>query len=173
MRIALAAILVAIYSTLGVVRPISNWLRDHHLLRLSVGIAFALAATTMAWLIFRDSRNRAPKVLISLLVIAAIYAAVILPMSSPEEKVHFIEYGVVALLAEGSTPKAWSQRKKYIAAALFVFAAGWIDELIQALLPSRYYDLRDVAFNATAGVIALLAMAALRFTRRETPAPAV
>jgi hypothetical protein len=173
MRIALAATLVTIYSTLGLVRPISNWLRDHHLLRLAVAVSFGLAATTMSWLIFRDPRNRSPKALLSLLGIALLYAAVILPMSSPEEKVHFIEYGIVALLAEGSAPKAWSQRKKYIAAAVFVFAAGWVDELIQALLPSRYYDLRDVAFNATAGVIALLALAALRFTRRETHAQAV
>ncbi|HEX7150475.1 MAG TPA: VanZ family protein [Thermoanaerobaculia bacterium] len=173
MRVALFATILFIYSTLGLVRPLSNWLRDHNLLRLAVGISFALAATAMAWLIFRDPRNRAPKVVASLIVIAGLYGAAILPMSSPEEKIHFIEYGVVALLAEGSAPQRWSATKKYLGAALFVLAAGWGDELIQALLPSRYYDLRDVAFNAAAGVIALVALAAVRFSRRETPAPAV
>jgi hypothetical protein len=48
---------------------------------------------------------------------------------------------------------------------LFVAAAGWIDEGIQALLPSRYYDLRDVAFNAAAGLMALAAIAI--FSRNE------
>jgi hypothetical protein len=46
-----------------------------------------------------------------------------------------------------------------------VLAAGWIDELIQGLLPTRYYDLRDVAFNAAAGLLALLARYALAHER--------
>ena len=55
--------------------------------------------------------------------------------------------------------------KRFIACALFVAAAGWIDEGIQALLPSRFYDLRDVAFNAAAGLMALGAIAI--FSPRE------
>jgi len=38
-------------------------------------------------------------------------------------------------------------------------AAGWFDEGIQYLLPERYYDLRDVAFNAAAGALAVIALA--------------
>jgi VanZ family protein len=88
-------------------------------------------------------------------------------MKSPEEKIHFIEYGGVAMLAHAASPRSWSQRKRFIACALFVAAAGWIDEGIQALLPSRYYDLRDVAFNAAAGLMALGAIA-IFFPRERT-----
>ena len=35
---------------------------------------------------------------------------------------------------------------------------GWLDEGIQAFLPNRYYDLRDVAFNAAAGVLSLISL---------------
>jgi hypothetical protein len=158
-RITLLLYLLAIYTTLGIVRDATNFLRDRGVLRGSVVVAFAIAAAAFLWLIFRDARNRTKRVVFSLILVCAAYAVVIYPMKSPEEKIHFIEYGGVALLAYIAAPPAWSKAKRYIACALFVAAAGWIDEGIQALLPSRYYDLRDVGFNAAAGLMALGAIA--------------
>ncbi len=157
-RITLAIYLLAIYATLGVVLPITNFLRDRGILRVSVVAAFGIATAMILWWIFRDVRRRTWRFAFSLLIVACVYAAVIYPMKSPEEKIHFIEYGGVALLAYASS-------KRYVASALFVAAAGWIDEGIQALLPSRYYDLRDVAFNAVAGLMALAVIAI--FSRNE------
>jgi hypothetical protein len=164
-RIVLAAYLLTIYATLGIVRTITNFLRDRGVLRISVVVAFTLAAIAVIAFLFRDPRNRTLRTLFALLITGAAYAAVIVPMKSPEEKIHFIEYGGVAALAHAATPREWSKRKRFIACALFVAAAGWIDEGIQALLPSRYYDLRDVAFNAAAGLMALTAIAI--FSPRE------
>lgn len=155
-RVTLALYLLAIYATLGVVRPITNALRARGALRVSVGLAFAISAAIALTLIFRNPRNRTRRAVIALIGTAIAYAVVILPMESPEEKIHFIEYGVVALLAWASMPRV---RRRFLAAASFTAAAGWIDEGIQALLPSRYYDLRDVAFNAAAGAMALAALA--------------
>lgn len=156
-RITLAVYLLAIWSTLGVVRTVTNALRDRGLLRVSVAVAFTVAAILALWLIFREPVRRNVRILLTLLAVAAAYAAVIWPMQSPEEKIHFIEYGIVGLLAYASTGR-------YLASAIFVVAAGWIDEGIQALLPSRYYDLRDVAFNAAAGVLALIALALVKYS---------
>jgi hypothetical protein len=151
------------------VRLVTNALRDRGILRISVAAAFLLAGTAMLALILRDPRNRRPRVILTLLIVLALYALIILPLGSPEEKIHFIEYGIVALLAHTATPAPWTPRTRFIATALFVLAAGWIDEAIQALLPSRVYDLRDVAFNATAGLITLLALTALRLSRGVRP----
>jgi hypothetical protein len=164
-RITLALYLLTIYATLGVVRIVTNFLRDQGVLRVSVVIAFTAAAAAIAWLIFRNGRNRSVRTILGLLAVAAAYAVVILPMQSPEEKIHFIEYGGVALLAHASAPSRWQATKRFIVCALFVAAAGWVDEGIQALLPSRFYDLRDVAFNAAAGLMALTALAI--FSPRE------
>ncbi|HEX6640341.1 MAG TPA: VanZ family protein [Thermoanaerobaculia bacterium] len=166
-RILLAAYLLTIYATLGIVRTITNALRDRGVLRIGVVIAFTLAAIAAIALLVRDPRNRSSRTLLALLITGAAYAAVIVPMKSPEEKIHFIEYGGVAALAHAAAPRAWSQRKRFLSCALFVAAAGWIDEGIQALLPSRYYDLRDVAFNAAAGLMALAAIA-IFFPRERT-----
>ena len=42
-------------------------------------------------------------------------------------------------------------------------ALGWTDEGIQAFLPNRVYDLRDVGFNALAGAMAVAATVVLRW----------
>jgi hypothetical protein len=165
LRITLALYLGAIYATLGMVRPIANFLRDRELLRVSVVAAFAIAAAAVVWWLARNARNRSWRMALALLLVALAYAAVIYPMESPEEKIHFVEYGGVAVLAHAASPKSWSKWKRFIACALFVAAAGWIDEGIQALLPSRVYDLRDVVFNALAGLMALGAVAI--FSARE------
>jgi len=167
-RITLAVYLLAIYATLGVVRTITNFLRDSGVLRVSVVAAFAIAAAAILWLLFRDPRRRSWRSVLTLAIVACVYAAVIYPMTSPEEKIHFIEYGGVAVLAYASAPRHWTRMKQFLLCALFVAAAGWIDEGIQALLPTRVYDLRDVAFNAAAGLMALASIAI--FSRHERAA---
>jgi peptidoglycan/LPS O-acetylase OafA/YrhL len=157
-RITLAVYLLVIYATLGVVRILTNFLRDRGVLRASVVIAFAVVSAAVLWLIFRDARRRTWRTVVALAIAGCVYAAVIYPMNSPEEKIHFIEYGGVAALAYVSAPRQWTKVKRFVECAVFVAAAGWIDEGIQALLPSRFYDLRDVAFNAAAGLMALAAI---------------
>ena len=161
-RIALPAYLLVIYSTLGVIRGVSNALRDANLLRVTVACVFAASAVALVALLWRLGRLRHTRTWVTLALAAAAYTAAIWPMQSPEEKVHFVEYGVVAVLAFFAAPDRLAGFRRYAAAAVFTLAAGWLDEGIQALLPSRYYDLRDVAFNAAAGVFALAALAALR-----------
>ena len=43
---------------------------------------------------------------------------------------------------------------------------GLLDEGIQAILPNRFFDLRDVRFNALAGLMAIPASLALARARR-------
>ncbi len=172
-RIALAALLLSIWASLGVARTVTNALRDANLLRVTVAVLFGVAAAVSLVWILRDARNRSLRVLAALGGVGALYAAIVLPMSSPEEKAHFVEYGAVALLAWAALPSRWSTGRRLGAAALFTLGAGWIDEGIQALLPSRYYDLRDVAFNGAAGLLALGALQWVRWARGPSAAPGV
>ncbi|MBL8915023.1 MAG: VanZ family protein [Archangium sp.] len=154
-RIALGALLLTIYSTLWVIREITNAMRQRGMLIPAVGAAFALAALVVIALLIRNPALRKPKTLLLVAAAGAIYALVVWPMESPEEKLHFIEYGIVGVLWFLSLPDAWSTPKRYVTAALATVASGWLDEGIQALIPTRYYDLRDVGFNALAGLMAL------------------
>ncbi len=167
-RVALAVLLLAIYSTLAVIRRVTNALRDAGQLRLAVAVAFGLAALVVVGWLVRQPALRSGRALGALLVAGAVYAAVIWPMESPEEKLHFIEYGAVAVLWFLSLPRTWRTPRRFGVAALATAACGWLDEGIQALIPSRYYDLRDVGFNALAGLMALTLFVAARALARPT-----
>lgn len=164
-RIALAVLLSGIYGTLSIARKITEHIRALGSLRLMVAIAFVLAAAGGLFAVFRDARNRSVRVAGALTLVALVYAAVVFPMNSPEEKLHFIEYGLVGLLAWAGAPERFDGWRRTAFAAAFSLAAGWLDEGIQALLPNRYYDLRDVAFNFTAGMLAVCALELIRWAR--------
>jgi VanZ family protein len=76
----------------------------------------------------------------------------------PEEAIHFLEYGLLSYFLF----KALSHRIKdwtvYITAILFVLFVGTIDELLQWMIPRRFWDFRDIGLNTLAGGIFILAL---------------
>ena len=91
----------------------------------------------------------------ALVVLAAAIGAMVLGLSIPEERVHFVEYGVLALLARYALASHLPPARQYPGALLLATVAGWLDEVIQGLLPDRVYDLRDVVVNSVAALLAL------------------
>lgn len=176
-------LVVVTWATLYWARFASEWLRARGLLaEVLIGLFAAVALAVLAAVAVRAARSEAwprPAELAVLAVFATLYAAIVLSLiGRPEEALHFVQYGAVggfayAALVErrrrlGATGTAgWLGPPAAPAAAAFLAtaAAGWIDEGIQHLLPNRYYDLRDVAFNAAAGALAIAAVASLRRAR--------
>lgn len=162
----------AIYLSLYPLPLVLEALRERNLLRLSVGALFASAAlAAVAWAVRRRAGWREWAVLAGA---ALAYVLLISRMTVLQERLHLIEYGAVALAFRAACaaslaprrPAARAPRTLAIAGALAAtVAAGWLDEGIQALLPNRYYDIRDVGFNALAGALALGVQAALERAR--------
>ena len=78
--------------------------------------------------------------------------------SNPEEAFHFVEYGVLGLLLFRALRHRLGDPSIYVAGALIGAAAGIGDELLQWLVPRRYFDYRDIAINAWAGTLAQAAL---------------
>ncbi len=167
--------IAAIYSTLGVVRPLTDWLRDRGLLRATISALFVVTLVVLGSLWLRH-RPRWPEWLV-LAVAAGAYAAVFPFFVAPEERLHLLEYGGLGALLyyalgerarchrEAAATPGLALRWRPFTTILSTTALGWLDEGIQGLLPSRHYDLRDVAFNALAGGLAVLSLAALAGVR--------
>jgi VanZ family protein len=107
---------------------------------------------------------------------ALVYLVLLKRMELPQERIHFVQYGVFSGLVYAALKERWqgrgplalfSWRSPELWAVVLTTAAGWLDEGIQYLVPNRYYDLRDVAFNATAGAL-LVGFMSLRERIRQS-----
>lgn len=79
--------------------------------------------------------------------------------ASPEESLHFVEYGVLGFLLFRALSFRTRDDGIYIAAALIGAIAGAFDEVIQWFTPRRVFDFRDIGFNMWAGVLTQFAIA--------------
>ena len=164
MWLAAFGLLLVIYATTAQAREVVNWLRERNTLRLAVTLVLMAVVVLLARNLIRRRPSRR-ELLIALLLVAS-YAAVLLWMDRAEERLHLVEYGMVAAffyraLSERQQAGSKLWLSPAVAAVWMTAVAGWLDEAIQYFVPSRVYDLRDVAFNALAGLLAVVAMTTL------------
>ena len=160
---AVAALLAALYP----LQFALDALRARNLLRLTIGGLFLLCAAAGAVVLVR---RRAPLAAWLVGIAAgAVYAGCALAMEVPQERLHLVEYGALALLLREAIAASVAARpggrrvsNVDVWALGAATATGWLDEAVQGILPNRMYDLRDVGFNALAAALALVAAAALR-----------
>ena len=163
------AVVVAIYATLGLAKSMAGLLTDRGLLSLAFSTAMLLVLCT----IVTEGLKTRPRGLAigAAFGIAAVYLLVFLRMSIPEERSHLLEYSVVAVFIHEALKERVSNGFWAPMPALSAFAAtcaiGIVDELIQALLPSRVFDSRDIVFNVLAAVMAIGASVVLDSIRRR------
>ncbi len=165
------AVVIAIYSTLGLAATLARVLRDRGLIDAVFVFCFLLV---LAAIVTKGLKTRpgGAEICVALGVVAA-YVMVFVRMAIPvAERTHLIEYGVVAVFIHEALTERASQGRRVPVPALFAVLAtsvvGGLDECIQAILPSRVFDLRDILFNFLAGLMAVAASVALRWARRRT-----
>ncbi len=164
-----AAVVVAIYSTLGLARTLTGALREPGLVDAAFVLAFVLVVTAVVAL---GLRTRPRGIEIGVWAgIAAVYLLVLVRMAIPEERTHLIEYGVVAVLVVEALTERTSQGRRVrvppVLAFLVTAVVGVVDEGLQGLLPDRVVDFRDIGFNALAALLAVVAWTVLRLMARR------
>ena len=149
------------------------------LLGPGLGVIGVVAGVSL--LVWMWRRGAPPWAFVTLVLAAICYTLVFTSLRSARlERTHLPQYGIAAWLAWRAIRQHVSgQVAAYVAAALIGTAIGWGDELVQAILPNRVYDLRDVALNATGSVLGVVVLAACRAERvsdgsssRRSPPPA-
>lgn len=168
------AIVGAIYATLSLQGRLAAFLRDLDM--LVNAYIFLLLLMVLAIVVNGLKRQWGKYEIWVALGIIAVYGMLLLRLFlSPEERTHLFEYGLVGILIF----EALSERKKHdqrvwspaITAIIVTALIGWLDESIQAILPNRVYDIRDVGFNALAGLMAVVSSLSLawakQFRRKE------
>ncbi|KAA3662183.1 MAG: VanZ family protein [Chloroflexi bacterium] len=164
------AVMVAIYSTLGLAGRLAEVLRERDLVEALFAFGFLLVLVT----ILGSAMKRRPgrREIWVTIGVTAVYGMLLLRVFlSPQERTHLIEYGVVAVLIYHALIERRRNGRNVptpaLLAVLLTVLLGWLDEGIQAFLPNRTYDVRDIAFNVLAGLMAVVASQALAWARRR------
>ena len=160
-----------IYSALGVIRIFTNFLRNLGVLNLAVVSGYILVFGICLLLMVRSRTSDWWRYVLLIFALSSYYF-LSEALKSPEEKVHFFEYGLVGILFLGALEchfgKKWIS---YLGAFILGSLAGWLDEIIQKFVPGRYYDVKDILINIESVVLGLLVLATYPRRTSFTPKP--
>lgn len=146
---------VIIYLTIPFARPVSNYLIEHNLFTCSVYLIIALFIILCVIPVIRYTGFS----IINLIVIAVffiLYFSIVESYDVLAEKIHFVEYGILAFLILYAVKTHIKTFLAYPVSFAAVFFIGWGDEIIQHFIPERYYDFNDVILNAISGGLVLI-----------------
>lgn len=137
-------------------RDFTNYLRDIKLLVPLILCCFIVAAILSLQYIQRYFKKPNLLSILLLILLAGISAITILKLPYPVEKIHFLEFGLLALLIRKCLGQKRSILMQYLIAFCLTGLIGYIDEVIQLYLPRRYFDWRDVGLNFSSAGLGLL-----------------
>ena len=122
----------------------------------------ALAVATAGWWLLAVGRRRTAGLREAvtrfgwILGIAALMGAWGWSLRVAAEPAHLFSFAVLGVLAFRALCCRLRDRGVYPAAAALVAIVGTLDEVVQWLVPGRYWDLGDVGINAVTGVLVQL-----------------
>ncbi len=142
---------IAIFLTVPIARRIqifvsNNWGREVFGYFVLV-VLFIGAISLLYYLIFK-LKIRAPSNYIWLFIVGGLYIYFTLNLwKAPEEAVHFLEYGLLGFFLFKALICHIRDKSIYVTATFLALFVGTIDEILQWMIPLRYWDFRDVGLN--------------------------
>jgi VanZ family protein len=148
-----------VFATVPFARDVVLTLRNTNLLGAAVIALYAVAVAFVVYHVFFDLRHADWVAFLTVAALISVLAALLLGLEVPEERVHFLQYGLMGLLGRRALAEPAGERDAALRAIALAFALGSVlgllDEVLQGIVPSRVFDWRDVALNAAATAIAL------------------
>lgn len=148
---------ILIFSTLSIVRPIVNFLKKTGTLDIVVWGSLIVFCFFLVYFIKQAKLKSMPRYIVLGILLICYGLSLQYLIVAPEERIHFIEYGMLSLFFFRAF--SFDIRKKWLNYALTLSAVslvGYLDEVVQYILPNRVYDIRDVGLNSLAGFLMLI-----------------
>lgn len=163
------AYVLSIYATIGYVRTPLIFLREQGLLLFSLYATYgAVFVYLVAFLVIKKRLEwwRFPGIL--LVFFGYLYLSK--SFSAPEEQIHFLQYGLVGVLfLKALKPTGKITLTAYLVAVGLASLAGWLDEILQGIHPSRVYDRRDIFLNLISAILGLVLYKFLALQEKQKP----
>ncbi|MCR9253137.1 MAG: VanZ family protein [bacterium] len=164
-----AILLVTIFCTLGLAGSIAMELKKYGLEVAPFLLGCFLAVIMVFIQAFRRKASR--NEIWAWIGIIAIYVFAFVRITSPIERSHLVEYGIVSILIL----EALTERRKhgvfkaspYLSAAIATWIISVMDEVIQLWIPNRVFDWDDILFNTIAVTLAISSSKVLSLIRAK------
>jgi VanZ family protein len=145
---------LAIFLIVPIARTIEKFVSAHwgrslfgYAVLAAVGVAFLFL---LHFLVFK-LKIRSPSNYIWLTAVAGLYVYFTLKLwRAPEQAIHFLEYGVLGYFLFRALSLSLQEKGIYLVAFLSGSLVGIFDEILQWMIPERYFDFRDIVLNALA-----------------------
>lgn len=148
-----ASYLAVLYLSLPYTKNLVLSLKRLHLFPAAITALYLAVAGIVLWAMLFLYRIRDGAAYILMTCLAVILAYFVLGLEVPEERVHFVQYGLLSVSVCYSLRAQCDGRCLYAATFLCTAVGGIIDESLQYFIPSRVFDWRDIGFNVTAAAI--------------------
>ena len=149
---------LVLYSTLTLAFRLYVWMFDRFgkpfMSSLMIWIYVPVGLALFALLFFRLPRQLGRYV--SFLMLGLAMAFCLDRITIPAKRFHFVEYAPLAVLVFDALRFHCRTRYHYVWTMVVVTLVGLGDEVIQGILPNRYFGINEVVTNATAGLFALI-----------------
>ena len=114
---------------------------------VTILLGLILIVSGLAFLIFAIRNRPGLRKILALIAILSIGLLLSSQIKIPVEKIHLLEYAILGWFAARDLIKANKKAKAAFLACAIGIAVGILDELFQAVLPYRVFELRDIVFN--------------------------
>jgi len=158
--LAIILYIAFIYATLGVMPNIWDALNDM-LAGKTIAILYIIysliATAILIHILFVKKEKSFRKYILFFLFMGIIFAMVKL-VKFPAEKTHIAEYGLLGILVYNALKVDFDRfdKRLYLSGIVICLVVGALDEIIQGILPNRYFNWSDVLLNGVSGITTLL-----------------
>ena len=154
--------ILAIFLVVPAARSIQNFVSvrwGRSLFGYSVLAVTFLAFLILLYVLIFRLKIRSPSNYVWLSLIAVLYFYFTLKLwEAPEEAIHFLEYGLLGYFLFRALSLRIKSKTIYLVAILIGSLVGTFDEILQWIVPKRYWDLRDVGLNVLSGILFQIAL---------------
>lgn len=158
--VALGAYVGVVFVTVPFTRQVVLALRNNDLLGATVTGSYAVAVAGVVHYVLFNRRLADWMAFAVVAALLCIVTVLLLGLAIPEERVHFLQYGLMALLARSALARgtdASPHAARHLLSSLALTSTlGLLEECLQGVVPRRVFDWRDVTMNAGAALTALL-----------------
>ena len=147
---------LTIYIALPVSARLYVFLTQNAPLNFLIKLAFAVMAFALFLFLRKTGLVLRKTSYVHFILALSLLFFALLSARDPEDLIHFVQYTILSSLIFGTLFVGGREGKACFMAFLLTFLVGWLDEMLQPLVPGRGFEWHDLLTNSLAALFGLI-----------------